>query len=82
MYARGYFMREGRFRPYGLLGYGQGSATLRVNQADSSQSDSGLSYGLGAEYGVPGFSVTVEYVSLFDDEAAMNALHLGFLTRF
>ena len=69
VYAVGHLPLSDRFQLYGLVGYTKGelTATLIQTGESSSDDDSDLSYGVGAEYDMTNnWSLGLEYTAYFD----------------
>lgn len=83
-YVRGGLPVSESFYPYVILGYTRGEATISVGSYSESQSETDISFGLGADVNV-GQSVTlnVEYMSYFDkDGAEINGFSFGVARKF
>ena len=69
---------------YGLLGFTDAKATASVNGFSDSNTDSGLSYGFGAEfYPSDQFGLNIEYTQYLDESGYdLSAISAGFKVNF
>lgn len=80
-YILGYLPIEGKIKPYALLGAGKAKLAVSPNEQDMDLSESGLSYGLGANYQLSeDIQVGLEYSSLInsDEPGDINMISFNF----
>jgi len=72
------------FYPYAIIGYTRGEVEASVLGFSISESESDVSFGLGADLSIiDGVTVNLEYMSYFDkDGADLSGFSLGFISRF
>jgi opacity protein-like surface antigen len=72
------------FYPYAIIGYTRGEMEASVFGASISESESDVSFGLGADFTVTdGMTFNLEYMNYFDkDGAELSGFSLGFISRF
>ncbi|HTN32431.1 MAG TPA: porin family protein [Marinobacter sp.] len=83
-YVRGGVEVAKSFYPYVVLGYTRGEITLSVPGYSRSDSESDVSFGLGADVDINDkLTFNVEYMNYFDkDGAEIDGFSLGLVTRF
>lgn len=79
VYVRGGIPAGEFFYPYAVLGFTKGKASLSAEGFSISESESDLSYGVGADFKVSeSLKVNAEYVSYLDkDELELNGFSIG-----
>lgn len=78
-YAVGYLPLGDAAAAYGLVGFTNAKATFSANGFSDSDTDSGLSYGIGFDlYPTSAFAVNAEYVQYLDEtDYDLSALSIG-----
>jgi opacity protein-like surface antigen len=84
IYAKGILPLSDVASVYGLLGYTQGKLKFEVPGQSESDSDSDISYGLGADFAISATtSVGVEWARLFkSDDFKVDGLSVGVSFKF
>ncbi|TAL17059.1 porin family protein [bacterium] len=78
VYARGVFFAD-KFMPYFLLGLSTAKVSVDWDGGSDSETDSGLSIGLGADYKFqPNMAANIEWISIVNgDDYDLTSLNLG-----
>lgn len=84
LYGKALLPLESPITPYIVVGATRGTTTLKVNGLKDKDSDSDLSYGIGADWAVSqSFSVNIEYMNWFDkNHTEMRGVNLGAKLHF
>ena len=84
VYVQYDLMPSSDFNVFGTLGYTQTELSVKSSLGDFSETESGLSYGIGAEYQLnEDFSVYLEAAKLIDDEPIeLSSYNIGFEFNF
>ncbi len=84
VYGSGHIPVGGRSSLYGILGYTDLKATFTGTDFEETDSESGLSYGFGADIGITRYlALNVEYMRYLDkSDAEAEALSVGMHYRF
>lgn len=84
LYAVGYLPLRQQASLYGLLGYTDARATITGSGVSDSEADSGLSYGVGAEFHPSDrFALNLEYTQYLDEsDYELSAISAGMRFNF
>ena len=83
-YVRGGLQAADSFYPYVVLGYTRGELTASVPGFSDSESESDVSFGLGADVDInEKLTLNIEYMNYFDkDGAEVDGFSFGLVTKF
>lgn len=85
VYLKPYFVANGKFRPYAIVGYTRGKLEASLYGQSESANDNDLSFGFGADIaiGQTGTDLNIEYMNLYDKEGeSISGFSVGWKTSF